>query len=209
MALEESRMKNYFDKDKPYLVLKGLLEKEYDGEIVAQIWSEAEKNYIALMKYYKDASKGERRHLHKTIIPRIAMYQALCGKLCQSEAMSLLDDTVRISGTKVGMILGRITNLPGMASVFMFLFSKMVKTMFGSENGFTQVYYEDTNRVLRFDVIKCPYCKYCQKNGCPELTHTFCDSDVYCYGNMARVRFERTQTLGTGGECCDFKLTRI
>ncbi|MBQ8603343.1 MAG: L-2-amino-thiazoline-4-carboxylic acid hydrolase [Oscillospiraceae bacterium] len=39
------------------------------------------------------------------------------------------------------------------------------------------------------------------------MTHNFCDSDIYCYGNLPGIKFERTQTLGTGGSCCDFSFT--
>lgn len=201
-------MKNYYDNDKSYSFLKELLESEYDKDTILQTWSTAHKNYISLLELYKDAPKGEKRHLHHSILPRIAMYKALCGKMPESKALSYLDETVKIAGTKVGMILKKMTNIPGMSTVFMFLFSKMVKNMFGSQNGFTQVFYKNTLEELQFDITKCPYCKYCQENHCSELTHTFCDSDVYCYGNMNRIQFERTKTLGTGGDCCDFKLTK-
>lgn len=201
-------MKKYFDKNKSYLLLKGLLVNQYDDKTITYIWSRAEENYASLIEFYKDAPTGEIFHLHNSIIPRIAMYKALCEKIEPSEAISLLDKTINVAGTSVGTTLRKITNFPGMSTLFMFLFSKMVKNMFGNKNGFTQVFYEDSLNKLRFDITKCPYCKYCQENNCSELTHTFCDSDVYCYGNMKRIKFERTKTLGTGGECCDFKLIR-
>lgn len=190
-------------------MLRGLLEARYDAETAARIWVSAETHHAALRERYKDAPKGETRHLYGSILPRMAMYRALCERLPQSESMALLDETVRISGTKVGTALRRITSLPGMHAVFMLLFSKMVKDMFGSKNGFAQTFYEDSSRLLRFDITRCPYCRCCQENGCPELTHTFCDSDVYCYGGMSKIRFERTETLGTGGDRCDFTLTRL
>ena len=57
---------------------------------------------------------------------------------------------------------------------------------------------------LKFEITACPYCKHCAELDCPELVRTFCTSDSYCYGNLPGVTFKRTQTLGTGGECCDF-----
>lgn len=36
----------------------------------------------------------------------------------------------------------------------------------------------------------------------------FCDSDFATYGNLPGIKFERTQTLGSGGQCCDFKFIR-
>ena len=58
------------------------------------------------------------------------------------------------------------------------------------------------------DILKCPYCKYCLELGCPELTPLFCENDDYVYGNVSGLRFTRTQTLGKGGDRCDFLMER-
>lgn len=36
----------------------------------------------------------------------------------------------------------------------------------------------------------------------------FCDSDDITYRNLRKVGFRRTQTLGKGGEWCDFEFYR-
>ena len=51
------------------------------------------------------------------------------------------------------------------------------------------------------DMTACPYCRYAKKLNCPELMPIFCDSDFATYGNLPGIRFERTQTIGTGGNC--------
>lgn len=40
--------------------------------------------------------------------------------------------------------------------------------------------------------------------GCPEACRFFCECDNYAFGDLKKVGFRRTQTLGTGGDCCDF-----
>ena len=35
------------------------------------------------------------------------------------------------------------------------------------------------------------------------------ESDFATYGNLSGIVFERTQTIGTGGNLCDFKFSRI
>ncbi len=60
------------------------------------------------------------------------------------------------------------------------------------------------NKEYKMDVTACPYVKYCNSEGCPELTHIFCDNDVYAYGYLKGIRFTRTETLGIGGNKCDF-----
>ena len=59
---------------------------------------------------------------------------------------------------------------------------------------------------LRFDILSCPYAKYTAELGCPEIAHIFCDNDIYAYGSLKGITFERTQTIGTGGSKCDFHL---
>ena len=38
-----------------------------------------------------------------------------------------------------------------------------------------------------------------------EACRFFCECDNYTYGDLKKVGFARTQTLGTGGEKCDFR----
>lgn len=198
----------FFNKNSSYQVLKDILKSKCDDKTVEFVWEKAGENLEQLAQKYSDIPKEEYAHVYNKILPRVAMYQALKEKMSGEEAMQIIDETVKISATKVGDILKNMTAKPFMPKVFMKLFATMTTKMFGEKSGFKQTFYEKNTKVLRFDITECPYCKYSKECGVPELTHTFCDSDVYCYGNLTNVKFERTQTLGTGGKCCDFKLTR-
>ena len=61
-----------------------------------------------------------------------------------------------------------------------------------------------------FDVTikKCLWHTACQESGCPELCRLFCDVDDVTYGGLKKIGFTRTQTLGYGGDCCDFHFFR-
>ena len=107
-----------------------------------------------------------------------------------------------------GAIVGGMMKLPGMKSVFMWLLPKMAVKMFGPSCGFQFENYKVSKRMLKMDMTACPYCHYAKLFGCPELTFVFCNSDFVTYGNLPGIKFERTQILGTGGSCCDFKFTR-
>jgi hypothetical protein len=91
----------------------------------------------------------------------------------------------------------------------MFLMPVIAKKNFGKESGFDQIMHSQSRKSVRFDITECPYCRYCNELGCPELTHIFCESDVAAYGNMPGIRFLRTQTLGTDGNLCDFNFERV
>ena len=62
--------------------------------------------------------------------------------------------------------------------------------------------------MLKMDMTACPYCRFATLFGCPELTPVFCESDFATYGDLPGIRFLRTQTLGTGGDRCDFQFIR-
>ena len=54
------------------------------------------------------------------------------------------------------------------------------------------------------DITACPYNRYFTELGVPELTKIFCINDECAYGDIPGLEFIRTQTLGKGGEKCDF-----
>ena len=85
------------------------------------------------------------------------------------------------------------------------VFRKMLLTSFNEDAGFALTYHEMTNEAISVDITACPYQKYFTAAGCPELCKGACLSDDACYGHMKRVEFKRTNTLGRGGECCDFR----
>ena len=57
-----------------------------------------------------------------------------------------------------------------------------------------------------FDVTmkKCLWHTACIENDCDKLCHLFCDVDNITYGELEKMGFSRTKTLGYGGDCCDF-----
>lgn len=95
-----------------------------------------------------------------------------------------------------------------MKRIFLKLFSLGVKKSFGEPSGFRHEILVKNGKAFAFNIMECPYQKYCAAEGCPELVHVFCKNDEYAYGNLPGIRFDRTKTLGTGGDACDFKFRR-
>lgn len=199
--------KSFFDQDIGYRLLKKDLYKQYSRQQVDMIWKEANEQLTLLLTQHQEMSDVEKVHTHENIFPRMAMYRAL-QKSFPTEAMNIIEQTVKKNTTLVGKILHFLTAIPFMKTVFMKVFAKMTIEKFGQTAGFKQNLYIANNDELKFDILDCPYCRYCEKCQCKELTHTFCDSDLYCYGNLSGISFTRSQTLGTGGNCCDFHLKK-
>ena len=68
----------------------------------------------------------------------------------------------------------------------------------------------ETNMVQTVGYGEDEYCAAAREKikaacGAPEACRFFCECDNYTYGDLKKVGFARTQTLGTGGEKCDFR----
>lgn len=79
-----------------------------------------------------------------------------------------------------------------------------MKKKFPAE-GWTTEWVRCDGREIHFNFTRCLYKDVCDEQGCPELCPVFCANDDIAFtGLMPKIRFEREQTLGKGGSCCDF-----
>ena len=157
--------------------------------------------------FSENSSASEALHTHlQQILPCIAFYEALLTKTgSREEALKLYDEWAFDFIKKLAVTIRKIMNT-GLYKKTPLIFDKMIDKMFGSDAGFKSKRVEGSKPFAR-DMLVCPYYETCKKYGCPELTQFFCKSDDIAYGNMhPKLVWGRTQTLGTGGECCDFRL---
>lgn len=196
--------KNFFKRNKNYRFLYSLLVSKFGVEQANTIFDAANIELKRVTMEYPDIPKGERRHTNLFIFPRVAIYRVMKQHFGK-DAIDLMNEVICFEGEKMGGILKRITSFPFMERLFLLLFSVMAKNMFGEKNGFQQRFYPSPRGTVKFDILDCVYCRYCRKCGCPELIHTFCNTDAYCFGNLSKIRFVREDTL-ENGEKCDFTL---
>lgn len=98
---------------------------------------------------------------------------------------------------------------PGLYKTMPKLFDLMLDKLFGAAAGFESKTVPEMSgqKVFARDMIVCPYVETCKKYYCLEIAQFFCKSDDIIYGNMhPKLLWGRTKTLGTGGDCCDFRL---
>lgn len=184
------------------------LLKLYGDDTMKRIIYLAENYYDNCEALCKNATQGEWQHLNGTILPTVAIYKALQEidpDHALSHAHTIMMRMCKMGGNAIGMVL----KFPGMKRVFMWLLPRMATRIFGPSCGFQYTNYEVSKTFLKMDMTDCPYCRYAKLLGCPELMRVFCDSDFATYGDLPGIRFDRTQTLGTGGNCCDFKFTKV
>ena len=195
---------DFYNKSKLYRPLFQTLVDKIGEDEAVELVRQAGEELDRIDCSFPDITKGERFHTHGNIFPRIALYKVLKARFGDS-AMEMLEQILKLQGERVGGMYRKLTALPFMKSLFLVIFSSMARKMFGEKNGFSQKQYDTPRGTVKFDILDCPYCRYCRKCDCPELIHTFCDSDIYCYGNIPGMTFSREQTL-EHGQKCDFTL---
>lgn len=201
------KQKSKLTKDFKYRFIHRELVKLYGKNSTGRIIALAETSYTDCAALCKDAPKGEWTHLTNTILPTVAIYKALL-EIDPENALTSAH-TVMMNVCEIGGVFMRgMLTLPGMKGAFMVFLPKMAQKMFGPSCGFRYENYEAGKDTLKMDMTGCPYCRYAKLFGVPELTFIFCDSDFAVYGNLPGIHFQRTQTLGTGGERCDFRFSR-
>lgn len=183
------------------------LVKLYGKQKTNMIIESARKHYQECMALCEDASKGEFSHLEDTILPTTSVYKALL-EFDDDNALKNTNDIIICLCEKGGNVLNHVLKCPGMTSVFMKLMPKMATKMFGKECGFDYSNFVANKKMLQMDMTMCPYVKYAKRFNVEELTTVFCESDFATYGNLSKITFRRTETIGTGGSKCDFKFIR-
>lgn len=176
---------------------------EVSGEdMVDKVCREANENYYRMLKAHDDLNNAAVMHW-KQCCERAAIY-VVVKKYYPDSVTEWFDEALREYGVKAGAALNRLLHFPGMKALFLPFMRKIAKNIFGPKGGFKNTFGVVNKDETHFDILDCPYCRYLQELNCPELKPGFCRSDEYVYGNLDAFIFERTQTLGTGGEKCDF-----
>lgn len=96
-------------------------------------------------------------------------------------------------------LTAKMEKIPGFYRIYSKIFLRVVKKTDLWES--TQEHGKDYFNVT---MHKCLWHTACKENGCEELCRLFCDVDNITYGNLKKIGFSRTKTLGYGNDCCDF-----
>lgn len=180
------------------------LEARLGKNVTDQIMKASDRKYLNLQQQYSNLSPAVKQHTD-LIFMNAALYLCICEYLPKEDAYQIMEDATVEYALPIGKFLDKATRLPGMPRLFIKVFQKMLLTSFNEAAGFASVYHDMTNTAISVDITACPYQKYFTTAGCPELCKCSCISDDACYGHMKRIEFRRTQTLGRGGDLCDFR----
>ena len=170
------------------------------------IWEDAKRRLSEIEKQYPSVPKGQQMHT-AFIFPAAAMYFAIKDAEGAELAYEVVSACSWDKSRKMGDKLRTMSKIPGFNELFVKLWDPISHKMFGADAGFENVFYPNQPGSFKMDIVKCPYNDYFTELGCPELTRIFCINDECTYGNIPGLDFRRTQTLGKGGEKCDFYIS--
>ena len=162
------------------------------------------KTLRALLKTAENKSKSQRKTLIQTILPRIALYRALSEYFSEDAVYEFLRSYMldKIAAEKHAS-MRKMERVPCFYAIYSSIFLRIMRSTDLQES--TQKHGRDFFDVT---ITKCLWHTACVENGCEELCRLFCDVDDVTYGGLRKIGFTRTQTLGCGGDCCDFHFFR-
>lgn len=193
-------------KKKAYI--KKEIARRLTPEDTEKVWGQAHKILAQMYRGHEDLPKKVAAHTENYIFPAAAIYLSL-KEVAPDVAYDVIKVTMKEISSRRGRTLARMTRIPGFKRLFLKMWGPISRKAFGPEAGFKNTFFPCKKGEFRMDITQCPYHKYLIELMCPEINPLFCDNDIYTYGNLPGLKFTRTQTIGSGGECCDFKLEII
>ena len=187
---------------------KGLWER-FGGESEKALMELCGKYAERILQDYQSLNNDAmQRHLCRSIAPTIGAYLALTEQgMDRGEAQTFLEGLFMQAAEKKRQVFHQMTERPDFYAFF-FNYGKQAMLQ-----DYPQEYWDtemvlDSDRAVAFNIRKCIYWEACQRYGCPALCEIFCKSDLVAMeGVSPQIQFGRTQTIGTGGSCCDFSFT--
>lgn len=188
-------------KIKQQKIIKNFLFSELDTEVAQKIFDEQNNILDKIILNAFNKTKNQLKTLKNTILPRIALYKAL-----NNYGFSMEDSNNHMKNYMLNYIakskhnsMVKMEKVPGFYSLYSKMFLKIMR-----KTDLQQSKQKHDAKSFDVTITKCLWHQACVENECPELCRLFCDVDNITYGELNKIGFTRTQTLGYGGDCCDF-----
>ena len=185
--------------------IRSFLIREFGEDRGSALFSLQEKRLQTIIAGTENKTKNQMKTLTQTILPRVALYKALQESDCPEEEVegAMRRYMLDVVAAHKHRATARMEWIPGFYAVYSRVFLWIMRTtdLQVSTQKSGSDYYDIT-------IQKCLWHSACVENGCPELCRLFCDVDDVTYGGLRKIGFSRSQTLGYGGDCCDFHFFR-
>lgn len=179
--------------------IRTFLIEEFGESKGEAVFRQQEEALDTLLKSEKNTSKSQLKTLTQMVLPCIALYKALTVSSEENAYALTRKYLLNRVGAKSHASTAKMEIVPGFYFIYSHIFLKIMRTSDLWKS--TQTQDKDS-----FDVTiqTCLWHTACARHGCAKLCRLFCDADNVTYGGLKKIGFTRTQTLGYGGNCCDF-----
>lgn len=184
------------------------LAAECGRERSDDIFRSAEEMLKSLSRQVDDfGSSAVRKHFDTNMLPAIALYKSMQEhSLSPAEAKASVGRIMHSIVAEKAETSNGFTRLPFAYSLFRLAAPKVLAKGFPAA-GWDMRMKQHDKECTAFNCHRCIYVDTTKALSCPELCELFCQNDDIKFGAFApRIIFKRTQTLATGGTCCDFQL---
>lgn len=185
--------------------IRAFLIEAFGNDRGDALFGAQDKMLGALIANTKNKTESQMKTLTQTILPRIALYKALLGDgIPEADAYAYVQKyMLEKVAVKKHKSTARMEIVPGFYALYSKIFLRIMRKTDLQES--TQSHDQKSFDVT---ITKCLWHTACVENGCAELCRLFCAVDDVTYGGLRKIGFTRTQTLGNGGDCCDFHFFR-
>ena len=181
--------------------IKKFLNEEFGTEKGQELFSKQEIILDEIIKDIKDKSENQKKTLIQTILPRIALYKAMqqYGLSAEDVYKHMQKYMMNIVAKQKHLSMEKMEKVPCFYFLYSNIFLKVVR-----KTDLWESTQEHGKNYFNVTMKKCLWHTACIENDCAELCHLFCDVDNVTYGELKKIGFKRTKTLGYDGDCCDF-----
>ena len=186
------------DEKKMWTMLDRFFLRVLGEKTGKEVMAESREQAAAFLAASRETSPSRRETMWTTILPRTAVYTVL--KRRGLDAEKLMEKYLReVQGPTARDQYASLEWVPRFFEIFRWAFRKAT----ASSDAWDSTFEAEKDR-FDLTIHKCLWYDTCVECGCPEACRFFCECDNYSFGELKKVGFRRTQTLGTGGDCCDF-----
>jgi len=186
---------------------KKYFKEKFGNARTEAIFNAVQVQYSRLMNERMPAkNKILRFHEEHFILPGLALYLVLLDEYSgdTQAAMGDVEEVVRLTVLKqTRLLFAPLKWVRNPFALFRRGFKPVMKAF--PAKGWTIEYLENSPQCIAFNITHCYYQEVLTRLGRPELTGVFCRADDAMAEHFPpQVRFERSTTIGKGGELCDF-----
>lgn len=190
----------------PFAFLLDDCIREFGEEKGRKIYQEADDIFSSLEAGtdYKD-NNAIREHIQMKLLPPMAYYKALLDEGYDNHTSLdfVRKETIK-TAEKKKEAMSRMSKLPFTYSIYRMCVKKFMMKNFPSA-GWKTEWVRCDGKEIHFNLHSCIYWDMCRKYDCPELCTVYCENDNISFsGLLPKIRFERSGTLGSGMDYCDF-----